>query len=56
MLEHFWIAEQKAFTAMLLLSKTTVFHYYHFRTPSTHEMLMEQSIPKEQSATPQTYI
>src|SRR6266705_4528688 len=33
---------------MLLLSKTTAFPYYIYKTPSFHETLMEQSTPREQ--------
>jgi len=46
--EPSWIAAQKVFTAMLLLSKATAFPYYSYRTPSIHEMLMERSTPREQ--------
>jgi len=46
--EPSWIAAQKESTATLLLSKTTAFPYYVYKTPSSHEMLMEQSTPREQ--------
>jgi len=47
MLEHFWIVEQKASTATLLLSKPMASCYYHYRTPFIHETLMARSTPKE---------
>jgi len=52
MLKHSWIVEQKASTATLILSKPMTFHYYCCKIPFTHEMLMEQSIQREQFAMP----
>jgi len=46
MLKPFWIVEQREFTATPPLSKPTDFPYYHYRTPYSHETLMEQSTHK----------
>jgi len=43
MLKPFWIAEQKESIAILPLSKPMDSPYLHYRTPYSHETLMEQS-------------
>jgi len=56
MLKPFWTAELRESTVTPPLSKPTVFPYYHYRTPYSHEMLMGQSTHKEQFAMLQPFI